>query len=189
MSATLTGFPTTSDFYSFAESCSGLSLSLALDCISVVMVAWLTKLQDRTSWSITEEIFGALEKRIGGLGVEFHEPDLEGTLSCLSHWLELSLLSLFSVCSLDTSCHFLFFPVAGLPSCMLCCKPHPVSSDLWFSIFRSDVFPKPYIYISSSGWDLSHCRMRSNLIPSTKPHFPSLAYDSGNSSFCQAPNL
>jgi hypothetical protein len=118
--------PTTSDFYSFADSCSGLSLSLALGCIRVVMVARLTELQDMTSWSTTEEIFGALGKRIGGLGVEFHEPDLEETLSCLFHWLELSHLSPFSVCPQDTCCHFLFFPIADLPSCMLCCNPTQV---------------------------------------------------------------
>lgn len=184
--------PTMSGFYSFAESCSGLSLSLALDCISTVTVAWLTKFQDMTSWSITEEICRALERRIGGLGLEFHEPDLKGTSSCSFH--SIGWNSAIGLCPPGVprtlAATLLFFLIAGLPSHTLCCKPHPGSSGLWFSIFRSDVlFPKPSICISSSGWDLSHCRMRYNLIPPTKPDFPSLARDLGNSSFCQVPNL
>lgn len=31
-------------------------------------------------------------------------------------------------------------------------QPHPGSSDLWFSIFRSYVFPKPYIYLYFKQW-------------------------------------
>lgn len=166
-----------SGFYSFTHC-----LWLFSGCIRVVMIVWLTEPQDTTSWSFTEEICQAPERRITGLEVAFHGPDLEGTFSCSLHSID-SALCLCSPCVPRTLTTTLLSSCCRVPPSILCCKPHPGSRDLCSASLDPMCSPNFTSIFLAVGVTLTLKPLRYNLIPSSKPDCPSLPHDSVNSSF------